>query len=158
MARFPGQIDVIAVGKIRTRHWLAAQDEYLGRLERYVTVRLVELKDSVGSVPDVVALQREGVLLLEASRMAPRKVALTPVGEQRDSLALAQWLRQQLEQVRHIALLIGGPLGFAPEVLTACHEQLALSRLTLPHELARVVLLEQLYRVMTLLNGEKYHK
>ena len=104
------------------------------------------------------ATARANSSTLSASRAASRRVALTPLGEQRDSLELAQWLRQHLEQYGHMALLIGGPLGFAPEVLTACHEQLALSRLTLPHELARVVLLEQLYRVMTLLNGEKYHK
>lgn len=158
MPRFPGQIDIIAVGKIRARHWLAAQEEYLGRLERYVTVRLVELKDVVGSIPEGIALQREGAQLLQAARPAHRRIALTLEGEQRESLALAQWLGQQLEQHGHIALLIGGPLGFAPEVLAGCEEQLALSRLTLPHELARIVLLEQLYRAMTLLSGEKYHK
>lgn len=158
MPRFPGQIDIIAVGKLRARHWLAAQADYLGRLERYVNVRLVELKDAVGSVPDPVALQREGTALLQAARAARRSVALTPEGTQYDSPALAHWLGEQLAQHGHMALLIGGPLGLAPEVLAGCQEQLALSRLTLPHELARVVLLEQLYRAMTLLSGEKYHK
>lgn len=158
MTHFPGQIDVIAVGRIRARHWSAAQEDYLGRLQRYVAVRLVELKDVVGSVPDAAALQREGTQLLQAARPAHRRIALTPEGESLDSLALARWLGQQLEQHGHIALLIGGPLGFAPEVLAGCEEQLALSRMTFPHELARVMLLEQLYRAMTLLSGEKYHK
>ncbi len=158
MVHFPGQIDIVAVGKIRARHWQTAQEEYLGRLERYVAVRLVELKDVVGSVPDAVALQREGGILLDAARAARRRIALTPAGEQRDSLALAQWLGQQLEQYGHLAWLIGGPLGFAPEVLAGCEERLALSRLTFPHELARIVLLEQLYRAMTVLSREKYHK
>ena len=99
-----------------------------------------------------------GSVLLEAARSAHLRIALTPTGEQRDSPTLARWLGQQLELRGHIALLIGGPLGLPPEVLAGCEEQLALSRLTLPHELARVVLLEQLYRSMTLLSGEKYHK
>ena len=95
MPRFPGQIDILAVGKIRVPHWQAAQAEYLGRLERYVTVRLVELRDLVGSAPDAVALQREGELLLEAARSARLRIALTPTGEQRDSPALARWLGQR---------------------------------------------------------------
>ncbi len=79
-------------------------------------------------------------------------------GRQHTSPELAAWLQMQLEQVGTLAFLIGGPVGFDPATIVAAHEQLALSRLTFPHELARVVLLEQLYRAFTIIHGEPYHK
>jgi 23S rRNA (pseudouridine1915-N3)-methyltransferase len=83
---------------------------------------------------------------------------MTATGRQHSSAELAAWLQTQLEQVGTLAFLIGGPVGFDPATIAAAHEQLALSRLTLPHELARVVLLEQLYRAFTIIHGEPYHK
>ena len=71
---------------------------------------------------------------------------------------LAEWLQGQLEQYGTLAFLIGGPVGFDAVTVAAAQERLALSRLTFPHELARVVLLEQLYRGFTILRGEPYHK
>ena len=87
-----------------------------------------------------------------------RLVLMTAGGRQHSSPELAAWLQTQLEQVGTLAFLIGGPVGFDPATIAAAHEQLALSRLTLPHELARVVLLEQLYRAFTIIHGEPYHK
>jgi len=159
MRRLSGQIDIIVVGKLRTRHWKAAQEEYLKRLQRYTRVKLIEVKDAVGQgIPDAVAMQQEGDLLLKASENASRRLALTPTGTQFDSLAFAGFLQKQVVTYGHLAFLIGGPLGFAPEVLAACHGEVALSTLTFTHELARVILLEQLYRAATIVGGEKYHK
>jgi 23S rRNA (pseudouridine1915-N3)-methyltransferase len=75
-----------------------------------------------------------------------------------DSPELADLLQKEVMAYGRLAFLIGGPYGFSDEVLTACHLQLSLSSLTFPHELARIVLLEQLYRACSILNGEKYHK
>jgi 23S rRNA (pseudouridine1915-N3)-methyltransferase len=74
------------------------------------------------------------------------------------SVELASYLRTGLETHGELAFLIGGPVGFDPAAVAAVHDRLALSRLTFPHELARVVLLEQLYRAFTILHGEPYHK
>ena len=79
-------------------------------------------------------------------------------GRELSSEKLALYLSGQIEDHGHLAFLMGGPLGFAPEVETAAEDRLALSRLTFPHELARIVLLEQLYRAFTILRGEPYHK
>jgi len=67
-------------------------------------------------------------------------------------------LQRQIQIYGQLAFLIGGPMGFSDEVLTQCDEQLSLSPLTFPHELARVMLLEQLYRACTILGNEPYHK
>ena len=154
-----GHITIAAVGKLRRSHWQAAQDDYLQRLQRYTTVELVEVRDVAGrSIPDAVAMQREGKQLLKAAASAGRKIALTPDGKLMSSPQLATYLRRQIEVYGRIAFLIGGPLGFAPEVTRAAHTQLALSYLSFPHELARVILLEQLDRAFTILNHEPYHK
>jgi 23S rRNA (pseudouridine1915-N3)-methyltransferase len=159
MPRLGGRLLVAAVGKIKEKHWQAAQTDYVKRIGRYTDFQLVEVKDAVArSVPEAVARQREGEQLLQATVDYHRLIALTPIGKQVDSPELADFLQKEVMAYGRLAFLIGGPYGFSDEVLTACHLQLSLSSLTFPHELARIVLLEQLYRACSILNGEKYHK
>jgi 23S rRNA (pseudouridine1915-N3)-methyltransferase len=108
--------------------------------------------------PDAVALGREGDALLKSTAKARRRILLTPDGRAYSSEAFARYLRRQIETYGQLAFLIGGPLGFSPEVTAAADDQLSLSSLTFPHELARVMFLEQLYRAFTILRGEPYHK
>ena len=157
--RLNGRLTLAAVGKIKNKAWLSAQNDYVKRLSHYTTVELVEVKDVVGrSVPDEVAIGREGEQLLQAVADSHRLIAVTPTGKLRSSPNFAIWLQKQVVRHGRIAFLIGGPLGFSDDVLAACHEQISLSPLTFTHELARVLLLEQLYRACTILAGEQYHK
>jgi 23S rRNA (pseudouridine1915-N3)-methyltransferase len=159
MSRLNGRLTIAAVGKIKNRAWLAAQNDYVKRLGRYTSLELVEVKDVVGrSIPDAVAMAREGEQLLQVVADSHRLIALTPMGKLRSSPNLARWLQKRVVDYGRIAFLIGGPLGFSDEVFTACHEQISLSPLTFTHELARILLLEQLYRSCTILAGEQYHK
>lgn len=159
MPRSIGHITVAAVGKLRERHWLAAQDDYIRRLGRYTDFGLEEVRDAVGkSLPDAVAMAREGEQLLAAVPRGARIILMAADGREMSSPELANYLQTQLETHGALAFLIGGPLGFDPGVVAAARDRLALSRMTLPHELARVVLLEQLYRAFTILHGEPYHK
>ncbi len=159
MARLAGKITIAAVGKLHSAYWRAAQQEYLARLRHYTDVTVIEVKDFVGQgMSDGVAMQREGEALLAAVKDARRVIALAPTGKQMDSPQLAEFLRKQIEVYGSLAFLLGGPVGLSPEVLAACNDTLSLSLLTFPHELARVVLLEQLYRAATIIGGEKYHK
>ncbi|MFZ1400013.1 MAG: 23S rRNA (pseudouridine(1915)-N(3))-methyltransferase RlmH [Candidatus Promineifilaceae bacterium] len=157
--RLNGRLTLATVGKIKNKAWLAAQNDYVKRLGRYTTLDLIEVKDVVGrSIPDEVALAKEGEQLLQAVADSSRLIALTPTGKLVSSPNLAVWLQNRVEVYGRIAFLIGGPLGFSDEVLAACHEQISLSPLTFTHELARILLLEQLYRACTILAGEQYHK
>jgi len=159
MFRFSDELTVVAVGKMRTKHWLTAQNDYLKRLKRYGDVRLTEVKDSVGRGFSLdVAKQREGELLLRASAQARRRILLTPKGKLLTSKGLSQFLYKNGVNYGRLAFLIGGPVGFSEEVVAASHAQISLSPLTFTHEMARVVWLEQLYRACTILNNEKYHK
>ncbi|HNS40972.1 MAG TPA: 23S rRNA (pseudouridine(1915)-N(3))-methyltransferase RlmH [Promineifilum sp.] len=159
MPRSIGHVTVVAVGKLRERHWLDAQDEYARRLSRYTDFRLVEVKDAVGrSMPDAAAMVREGEQLLAAIPAGARIILMDAGGKRLSSPELAAYLQAQLESYGELAFLIGGPLGFAPAVAEAAHDRLSLSPMTFTHEMARVILLEQLYRAFTILHGEPYHK
>lgn len=154
-----GQITLAAVGKLRGREWRSAQADYLKRLGHYTDMQIVEVKDAVGrGYPDVVAIQREGEQLLAATGAAGQRILLTADGRQMSSEELAAFLAKQLEIYGKVAFILGGPLGFSQEVEDAVPSRLSLSRLTFPHELARIVFLEQVYRAFTILRGEKYHK
>lgn len=153
------KIIVAAVGKLRGREWTVIQADYLQRLQRFTGVRLVEVKDAVGrGYPEAVAMRREGEQLLKATTTAQRRILLTENGKEMSSKELAAFVQSQLETYGQIAFLIGGPLGFANEVVKAVDVRLSLSRLTFPHEMARIIFLEQLYRAFTILQGQKYHK
>ena len=157
--RLNGRLTIATVGKVKNRAWLVAQDDYVKRLGHYTTLDLIEVKDVVGrSIPDEVAMAREGEQLLQAVADSQRLIALTPTGKLRSSPSLATWLQKRVVDYGRIAFLIGGPLGFSDDVLAACHEEISLSPLTFTHELARILLLEQLYRACTILAGEQYHK
>lgn len=147
------------MGKLRNREWLAAQATYEKRLRHYVGFGLTEVKDSVGrGQPDLVALQKEGELLLKGAEGANRLVLLTENGRSFTSPDFADYLQKQLEIYGRLAFLIGGPLGFSSDIRAIAHDTLSLSPLTFPHEIARILLLEQLYRAFSIRNGEKYHK
>lgn len=153
-----GNLHLVCVGAIKTRHWKLAQTEYLQRLEYYTHCKLTEVRDWYGELADAPALQKEGERLLAVSADAHWRVALSPLGQKFTSPQLADWLDTCLTRYQRIAFLIGGPAGFSPAVTASVNEQISLSALTFPHELARVLFLEQLYRAFTIRNGESYHK
>lgn len=152
------RLTLAAVGALKEPYWRAAQAEYVKRIRRYAPLALAEVKDRVGSgLLDAEAMRREGEELLTAAKGCTL-VALTPEGETLTTDAWAPRLARFLETHSRVAFLIGGPLGLAGPVRASSPWRLSLSPMTFPHELARVVFLEQLYRAFTILAGEKYHK
>lgn len=160
MALFPLHIRLIAVGKLRGSIWLPAAMEYSQRLQRYVKFDLVEIRDSIGKgLPEAVALAEEGKVISQSLEPGNFLVALDREGKSLDSAQLAQMLQKQIDAgIRKMDFVIGGPVGLDKKIMAQANLRLALSAMTLPHELARVVLLEQLYRALTILRGEPYHK
>lgn len=160
MPLFPLQIRLIAVGKLRGAIWLPAATEYSQRLQRYVKFELVEIRDSISKgLPEAAALAEEGKVIAQALPPGNFLVALDREGKSFDSAQLAQLLQKQIGAgIRKLDFVIGGPVGLDKKILAQANLRLSLSAMTLPHELARVVLLEQLYRALTILRGEPYHK
>jgi len=152
------KVRVLAVGRDRSGLYAPAAAEYAARLGRYVRFELVELPEARKHAGTPRAKEEEGASLL--ARIDPREhvVALDERGKEYTSVELARRVEAWLGAGRDVALVIGGSDGLSPEVLERAGEKVALSRLTLAHRLARVVLLEQLYRAMTILRGEPYHK
>jgi len=153
------RVRVIAVGT-RMPSWVRnACDEYLTRLRGSLPIALTEIEPAsrrAGGAPQAVA--REGERLLAALMPADHVIALDERGRELTTRELATWLGGRMQQGEDLAFLIGGPDGLAPEVLARSNYTLALSRLTLPHALARVLLTEQLYRAHCILANHPYHR
>lgn len=152
------KVRLLAIGRDRSGLFAPAVDEYLGRLSRTLKVELVELPEARRHAGTPQAKEEEGATLLAKLKPGERLVALDERGDQPTSVELARRLARWQERAQDVALVIGGADGLAPAVLERAQERLSLSRLTLPHRLARLVLVEQLYRAVTILRGEPYHK
>jgi 23S rRNA (pseudouridine1915-N3)-methyltransferase len=150
------EIALLAVGKLRPSIREAC-DDYLRRLSRYVRVREVEVREAA-RVPLAAQRQREAERLRERVPAGATAVALAREGRPLTSEALAGQLERWQLAARPLALLLGGSHGLASELLDEVDMRWSLGPLTLPHELARLVVLEQLYRGFTILRGEPYHK
>jgi 23S rRNA (pseudouridine1915-N3)-methyltransferase len=136
-----------------------AVDEYLKRFGAALRVSIVEIDAGQRSGTNARrAIEIEGERLLAALRKDEYVVALDERGTEMTTSALAKWLGTRMRDGRDLALLIGGPDGFAPEVLQRADFKWALSKLTFPHALVRVVLAEQLYRAHSLLTNHPYHR
>ena len=140
------KIRVLAVGKLKEAHYRDAVDEYLGRLRHYANIEEIEVRDDA-------ALRKA----IRGSRDGAHVIALTIDGKPRSSEELAARIEELAGRVHELAFLIGGADGIPADVAAAAQEKLSLSRMTLPHRLARLVLVEQLYRAMTIRKGEPYH-
>ncbi len=157
-------ITIVAVGKLKERFWKEACAEYLKRLQPYARIAVQEVADvdpgRAGG--EVAARDREGEAVLAAlGRVGQRAhvVLLDIGGTQRSSVELAQRIdKLALEGASDVAFVIGGSCGVSDAVRRRADETLSFGRITLPHNLARVVLLEQLYRAMKISRGEPYHK
>ena len=152
------KLRLLAIGRDRSGLFAPAAEEYLGRLSRTLKLELTELPEARKHAGTPQAKEEEGATLLAKVRPGERLVALDEHGEQPTSLELARRLARWQSLGQDVVLVIGGADGLAPAVLARAQEKLSLSRLTLPHRLARVLLLEQLYRAVTILRGEPYHK
>ncbi len=154
------RLRLIAVGT-RPPPWVRqAYEEYVRRLGPRLKPALIEIEPGQrpsGQSPRR-AVEAEARRILSLVRTEEFVVALDEHGTELTTQALSQWLAGRMQAGRDIAFLIGGPDGFAPEVLSRADLTLSLSRLTLPHALARVVLSEQLYRALSILSHHPYHR
>ena len=152
-------VTILMVGKTREAFIQEGLAFYIKRLQPFLRLTLAyvrEEKEATGLGAEAVK-GREGERL--RGQIPPRAnvIALTPEGREFTSEEFAAWLTQRELEARPLAFLIGGHLGLDEPTLAAASQRLALSRLTLTHELSRLVLLEQLYRAMTIKCGHPYH-
>jgi 23S rRNA (pseudouridine1915-N3)-methyltransferase len=150
-------VTLLAVGRLRPS-FRAACDDYLRRLSRYTAVREVEVRAASRAPTPKVQRRDEAARLLARVPEGSDLVCLARDGEAWSSARLAEQVSRWQLRARPIAVLVGGSYGLDDELLERAQARWSLGPLTLPHELARVIALEQLYRAWTILRGEPYHK
>jgi 23S rRNA (pseudouridine1915-N3)-methyltransferase len=152
------RLTVAVVGKPRNAALAAAIQEYEIRAARYWPLDVHEVKEErAASLDPRLVRQREGERLAERVG-ATRLVACDSSGKSYKSERFADWLRSERDNDRDLAFIIGGAFGLSDEILSRSALRISLAPWTLPHELARLVLAEQLYRAGTIVRGEPYHK
>jgi 23S rRNA (pseudouridine1915-N3)-methyltransferase len=158
------QIRVVAVGKIKENFLREGIAEYEKRLRPYAKVQVIELAEerrpvSASPASEASALEKEGERILGAIPDDFFVIALDRKGPGRSSEELAASFREwELSGQNQLAFIIGGDLGLSPAVLARSSQQLSLSRMTFTHPMARLLLLEQVYRAFRIIRGEPYHK
>jgi 23S rRNA (pseudouridine1915-N3)-methyltransferase len=151
------ELVILGVGRLRPAYRQAC-DDYLRRLGRYGKVREVEIREASRAPTVDAQREEEAARLLERVAAGATVVALDRQGSSWTSEELARRLEGWSVAARPLALVIGGSHGLATRLLSSAAVRWSLGPLTLPHELARVVLVEQLYRAFTIIRGERYHK
>lgn len=157
-------ITLITVGKIKEKYYRDAVTEYVKRLSRYCKLDIIEVADE--KTPDKASelmeeqiKQKEAERILKYIRDDAYCIALAIEGKKTDSVTMARHIEQLgLIGKSNIVFVIGGSLGLHRSVLQRADEKLSFSDMTFPHQLMRVILLEQIYRCYRIMNGEPYHK
>ena len=157
-------VTIICVGKLREKFFADASDEYLKRLKRIMPVSVIELPDEPEPAQpseklNEAVMKREGEKMLARIGAQDHVIAMCIDGKQYESTELAGKIQNLFTQGKsNITFLIGGSLGIHPDVLRRANERMSMSKMTFPHQLARVMLLEQLFRAAKINAGERYHK
>ena len=158
------RISIICVGRIKEKYWNEAIAEYTKRLSRYVKLDIIEVADekTPDDAPPAVCEQikkKEADRILENIDERARICTLEIKGRSFSSEELSEFIgRQGVEGINHIQFIIGGSLGLHESVLKKSQMAISFSAMTFPHQMMRVILLEQIYRSYRILNGEPYHK
>jgi 23S rRNA (pseudouridine1915-N3)-methyltransferase len=152
------RLRLLSVGKDRSGLYAPAVEEYAKRISRYVKFAVEEVPEARRAAGTPRARDEEAKSLLDRIDDGERVVLLDERGKETTSLEFARRVGSWLEGAKDVTLVIGGSDGHGEAIRTRSAESLCLSRLTLAHRLARLVLLEQVYRAFTILRGEPYHK
>jgi 23S rRNA (pseudouridine1915-N3)-methyltransferase len=158
------RITICTVGKIKEKFFRDAIAEYSKRLGRYCKLDIVEVEDektpdNAGETVETAIKEKEGRRLLARIRDDSYVITLTIDGARLDSVGLSQKLEKLgVQGTSHITFVIGGSLGLSEEVQSRADYRLSFSDMTFPHQLMRVILLEQIYRSYRIMKNEPYHK
>lgn len=157
-------ITIVAVGKLKEKYLKQGIDEYVKRLSAYAKIQIIEILDEkapeeLSETEMRLVKQKEGQRIIAKIPTDAHVIALAIEGKMKTSEQLAADLERLMTYGKSkIALVIGGSLGLSADVLARANEQLSFSKMTFPHQLMRLVLVEQVYRAFRIMRGEPYHK
>lgn len=159
-------VNIIVVGNLKEKYWVSACDEYLKRLKAFCNIKVHELNEvRLGDNPSekqiASCLSEEGkkIRAILTSAKSAYNIAMCIEGSQLSSVELSEKIESVgINGMSTINIVIGSSFGICDEIKAMCDFRLSMSKMTLPHQLARVMLLEQIYRAYSISNGSKYHK
>ena len=156
-------INIICVGKIKETFFKNAIDEYSKRLSKYCKLNIIELQDE--KIPEKIndkisyeIKQKECNLIMSHIKKDSYTIALDLTGKQYSSEEFSKKLDDLSMQTSNVTFIIGGSLGLTNELLSSCQEKICFSKMTFPHQLFRIFLLEQTFRAFKISNNETYHR
>lgn len=151
------KITFLCTGKTNDKHVAELMKVYEKRITNYCTLKVVETADVKSSNP-AEAKKKETLLLKKEIEKADCIALLDEAGKEMTSKQFAAFIqKKQLASIKHLLFVIGGAHGFSEEIYTKANDKLSLSQMTFPHQIIRIIFLEQLYRAFTILNNEPYH-
>lgn len=150
-------IKIICIGKIKERYMLDAINDYLKRLTKYTKIEIIELNNYVSDNVDEV-LSHEKDLMLKYIKDKDYLITLEIEGKQLTSIELSQMINNTLMYNSNVTFIIGGSYGMHDDIKKISNYALSFSKMTFPHQLFRLILLEQIYRAFKIINNETYHK
>lgn len=150
-------IKIICIGKIKEKYFVDAINEYKKRISKYVKLEIIELQDYDNSNKELV-LEKEKELILNNLNTKDYIITLEIEGNSLNSMEFADKIDKTLQINSNITFIIGGSYGLSNSIKKLSNYKLSFSKMTFPHQLFRVLLLEQIYRVYRILNNESYHK
>ena len=149
-------IKIICVGKIKEIFFKDAIEEYKKRISKYTKLEIIELLDVNYDLKKTIKEESDNIL--KCLNKNDYNILLDINGKELDSISFANKLNNLFITNSNITFIIGGSFGVNDEVKTMCHERISFSKMTFPHQLFRIILLEQLYRSYKIINNEEYHK
>ncbi len=158
------RINIVCVGKIKEKYLKLGIDEFKKRLSKYCKLEIIELEDekapeNLSDKEMLMIKEKEGKKILSKIKDNSYVIALAIDGKNLSSEELAETINKLgVRGISNITFVIGGSLGLSDEVLSRADYKLSFSKMTFPHQLMRLILLEQVYRVYRINNGEPYHK
>ncbi len=157
-------VTVVCVGKLKEAYWRDGISEYSKRLQKYMKLDIIELADEkaperMSEAQELEVKRKEGQRILKSIKENSFVVVLAIEGKELSSEGLAEWITQkEISGISHITFVIGGSLGVSAEVMKRGDFYLSFSPMTFPHQMMRLILLEQIYRSMKIQKKEPYHK
>ena len=158
------KVTIVCVGKLKEKYWRDAIGEYSKRLSRYMKLEIIELADekapeTMSSAQELEVKEKEGQRILKHVKEDAFVVALAVEGKMLSSEELADFMaKKAVSGISHMVFIIGGSLGLSEAVMKRADYALSFSKMTFPHQMMRVVLLEQIYRSERIQRKEPYHK
>ena len=151
---------LILVGKTTDHRFTELIDDYTSRLKHYIGFEIItipELKNTKNISQEQQKAQ-ETELICKQLQQSDHVVLLDEHGKEMRSIEMAEWMKKKMNTVsKRLVFIIGGPYGFSPKIYERANEKLSMSKMTFSHQMIRLIFVEQLYRSMTILNGEPYH-